>query len=148
MSKSFNKKIHGTANKKKTVAPSDPTNTTLPDAKTISTSQQSYDQLKEHFSKLISLLTSEASYMPNETDLQTVTLQALLASMQAANTDVSNSYVDISNSRIERNKILYAENTGLYDTAMEIKKYVKSIYGATSPQYKQVSGIKFTKAVS
>ena len=145
--KAFNKKIQGTATKKKTTTPPDPTNATLPDAKTISTSQQSYDQLKEHFSKLISLLASESSYMPNETDLQTVTLDALLASMQAANTDVSNSYVDISNSRIERNKMLYAENTGLYDIAMEVKKYVKSIYGATSPQYKQISGIKFTKTI-
>ena len=143
--KLFNKKIQGTKTKKKTTDPIDPTNTTLPDAKTISTSQQSYDQLKEHFSKLISLLASESNYIPNETDLQLVTLNSLLSNMQTANTNVSNSYVEISNSRIERNKILYAENTGLYDTAMEVKKYVKSIYGATSPQYKQVGGIKFTK---
>ena len=29
--------------------------------------------------------------------------------------------------------------------AIDVKKYVKAIFGATSPQYKQISGIKFTK---
>ena len=143
--KSFNKKIQGSKAKKKTTEAPDPNNPPLPDPKTISTSQQSYDQLKEHFSKLISLLASEPSYTPNETDLQLATLNALLSDMQAANTNVSNSYVEISNSRISRDQILYAENTGLYNTAMEIKKYIKSLFGATSPQYKQIGGIKFTK---
>lgn len=142
--KSFNKKIQGSKAKKKISEAPDPNNPTIPDQKTISTSQQSYDQLKEHFSKLISLLTSEPNYIPNEIDLQMTTLNTLLSDMQTANTNVSNSYVEISNSRILRNKTLYAENTGLYDTAMEVKKYVKSIFGATSPQYKQISSIKFT----
>lgn len=150
--KSFNKKIQGSKAKKKTTDPiiipplgGAGGGTPLPDPKTISTSQQSYDQLKEHFSKLISLLASEPSYTPNETDLQLATLNALLSDMQVANTNVSNSYVEISNSRISRDQALYAENTGLYDTAMEIKKYIKSLFGATSPQYKQIGGIKFTK---
>jgi hypothetical protein len=143
--KAFNKKIQGSSSKKKQVEEVDSNNPTMPDPKTISTSQQSYDQLKEHFSKLISLLTSEPNYTPNETDLQIGTLNSLLSDMQTANTNVSNSYVEISNSRIIRNKVLYSEGAGLYDTAMEVKKYIKSIFGATSPQYKQISGIKFTK---
>ena len=38
-----------------------------------------------------------------------------------------------------------ATGTGLVDTAGDVKKYVKSVFGGTSPQYKQVSGLKFTK---
>lgn len=149
--KSFNKKIQGSRKKVKTTeSPSSTTTeeenniTITTNQKTISTSQQSYDQLKEHFSKLVSLLASEPNYTPNETDLQVATLNTLLTNMQTENTKVSNSYVEISNSRIARNQILYTPNTGLYDISMEIKKYIKSLFGATSPQYKQISSIKFS----
>jgi hypothetical protein len=42
-----------------------------------------------------------------------------------------------------RNSILYASVSGLVDVALDVKKYVKSVYGASSPQYKQVSKIEF-----
>ncbi len=35
------------------------------------------------------------------------------------------------------------KGTGLVDTAGEVKKYVKSVFGASSPQLKQVTGVKF-----
>ena len=44
----------------------------------------------------------------------------------------------LSNARISRNDILYKANTGLVDIALDTKTYIKSLYGATSPQYKQV----------
>jgi len=31
------------------------------------------------------------------------------------------------------------------DIAMEIKKYIKSVFGATSPEFAQVKGIEFIK---
>lgn len=34
--------------------------------------------------------------------------------------------------------------TGLVQTALDVKKYIKSVFGATSPQFKQVSGPEFT----
>jgi len=72
-------------------------------------------------------------------------LQTLLAELKAKNTGVINTYTAYSNARIDRNKVLYTDNTGLVDLALEVKKYVKSVFGAGSPQYKQVSGIKFKK---
>ena len=45
---------------------------------------------------------------------------------------------------IERDQILYAESTGLYSIAQNVKKYVKSVYGAGSPEYTNVTSIKFT----
>ena len=45
---------------------------------------------------------------------------------------------------IERDKILYADDTCLYTIAQNIKKYVKSLDGATSPEYTNVSAIEFT----
>ncbi len=143
--KTINRKIQGAkANEgaKKAAAPS--TGTTAPTDKTISTSQQSYDNLIDHFTKLIETVTQETNYKPNETELKTATLQAKLDTLKTTDSDVANAYTNWSNSRINRNTALYNPLTGLVQTALEVKKYVKSVFGATSPQFKQVSGLEFT----
>jgi 3-dehydroquinate synthase class II len=113
--------------------------------KSISSSQMSFDNRIENMDKLIQLLASQAGYAPNETDLKVATLTTLLADMKTKNTAVITALTPLSNARIARNTILYATGTGLVDTAGEVKKYVKSVFGGTSPQYKQVSKLKFTK---
>jgi len=113
--------------------------------KSISASQMSFDNRIENLDKLIQLLSSQTAYTPNEADLKVTALTTLIADMRAKNTAVINAYTPLSNTRIARNNILYATGTGLVDIAGEVKKYVKSVYGATSPQYKQVSGLQFTK---
>lgn len=110
----------------------------------ISVSQQSYDSLLENFNKLILLVASEPSYTPNEVDLQVASLTTLAASLAVANTAVIDATTNLSNARITRNNTLYAKTTGLYDIQLDVKKYVKSVFGASSQQYKQVRGIKFT----
>lgn len=140
--KSVNKKIQGqraTAKKEEVVNP-DP-NQPAPD--TISTSQQSYDQLTEHFNKMLEILSAETTYTPNETDLQITTLNNLLKDMHVANTSVANAYTDVSNTRIGRNKILYTQPNNLCSSAQEVKNYVKSLFGTTSPEFKQVNKIPF-----
>jgi len=125
--------------------PASSTATEAAEDKTISVSQQSYDSQIENFDKLIQLIATEPTYTPNETELQTSTLQTNLGSLRAVNTAVINSYTNYSNSRITRNSILYGQTTGLVDIALEVKKYVKSVFGATSPQFKQVSKLEFTR---
>ena len=112
---------------------------------TVSVSRQSYDMLTENFASFVDLVSSVPSYTPNETELTTVSLNNYLIELQTANTNVINAEVVYSNARISRNQVLYADNTGLVAIALDVKKYVKAIFGATSPQYKQISGIKFTK---
>ncbi len=121
--------------------------TTLPSDKAISVSQLSFDSQIENFSKMITLLTSEPLYLPNENDLKVTALNTLLTTFKNANTAVINATTVLSNSRIARNKALYLTDTGLCDIALEVKKYVKSVFNATSPEYKQVSKLKFTKLV-
>lgn len=113
--------------------------------KTASTSQQSYDKLIDHFTQLIALLTAEPKYLPNENELKVATLNTMLTDLKAKNTGVINAVTAASNARINRDKLLYGEITGMVDTALAVKQYVKSLFGATSPQYKQVSKLKFTK---
>ena len=140
--KTFNRKMQG----KKASASQTPTDPNAPAPKTISTSQQSYDQLIQHLAGLKSVLEEESSYAPNETDLQVATIDAKIADLTAKNTAVSTAYTNISNSRISRNETLYTSDNGIFETASEVKKYIKSVFGASSPQYNQVSGIKFKKA--
>ena len=141
--KGFNRKIQGARAAKVITALPDPNSTTVPDNKTVSTSQQSYSQQVEHLNNLISLLAAESSYTPNEPELQVATLTDLVDSMHDTNLNVSTAYADISAARIARNEVLYNPNTGLYITALEVKKYIKAIFGALSPQYKQVGNITF-----
>ena len=139
--KTFNRKMQG----KKASASQTPTDPNAPAPTTISTSQQSYDQLIQHFSGLKSVLEAEPTYTPNETELQVATLNAKIADLNTKNTAVATAYTNISNSRISRNETLYTSEDGIYETAGEVKKYVKSVFGASSPQFAQVKGIEFKK---
>ncbi len=139
--KAFNKKLQGVRAKAVTTPP-DPN---APAPTTISTSQQSYDQQIQHLAGIISVLQTEPSYAPNENDLKIVTLTAKQTDLTAKNIAVATAYTNVSNSRIARDTNLYATTTGLFDIATEVKKYIKSVYGATSPQFAQVKGIEFTK---
>ena len=98
----------------------------------------------ENMDKLIQLLTAQAGYTPNEPELTVAGLTTVFTNMKTTNTDAVNAYTPLSNSRIDRNKILYDETTGLVTVAGDVKAYVKSVFGGTSPQYKQVSKLKFT----
>lgn len=111
----------------------------------ISVSQLGFDSMFEHYSKLLNLLTTVVAYNPNENELKIVGLNILLTNMKAANTTAITETTNVINARIARNTLLYANVTGLITVASECKSYLKSVYGATSPQYKSVSSIKFTK---
>ena len=121
----------------------DPTTAADESQKSISASQMSFDQRIQNMDKLIQLLTSLSGYKPNEPELSIAALTTLFNNMIAANTAAINAYTPLSNARIERNKILYNEITGLVTVAANVKTYIKSLFGATSPQYKQVSKLKF-----
>jgi hypothetical protein len=139
--KGFNRKIQG-KRASKIDTPVDPN---APAPTTISSSHQSYDQLIQHFAGLISVLQSEPTYTPNENDLKIATLTAKQADMIAKNTALATAYTAVSNSRINRDKVLYKETTGLVPIATDVKKYIKAVFGASSAEYKQVKSIEFTK---
>ena len=71
-------------------------------------------------------------------------LQTLLADFKTKNEAVKNTQMLLSNARISRNKYFYDKENGLVKVAANVKKYVKSVFGAASPEYKQVSGLSFT----
>ena len=109
----------------------------------ISASQMGYDNRLENFYKLIMLLTSIPQYNPNEEDLKISTLTALYEDLKTKNTAVVNTTTPLSNARIARNDTMYKPLSGLVDCAADAKVYIKSVFGASSPQYKQVSKLEF-----
>ncbi len=139
--KSFLTKIRGTKISKPKL-PKDPNS---PPPKTISSSQRSYDQLVQHYEGLMTVAINEPSYSPNESELQATKLQNYLTNLNTTNQAVAQADTVVTNARIARAQALYAEDTGLVDIAGEVKKYVKSLFGASSPEYKAISSLKFTK---
>jgi hypothetical protein len=147
--KTINNKIQGKrANNKKNppiVPPADSTTPPAPEVLQISVSQQSYDSLIENFGKLIVSVTAEPLYIPNETDLKVTALNTLLTNLKTTNTAVINATPAYRSALISRNTLLYQPDLGLVDTAFEVKKYVKSVFGAKSQQYEEISGLQFKR---
>ncbi|MDD3080383.1 MAG: hypothetical protein PHH37_14950 [Paludibacter sp.] len=111
----------------------------------ISVSQMGYDSRLDNFEKLITLLSTVSEYSPNEEELKVESLQAVYNDLKTKNTDVITNYIQLDNARNSRNDVLYKESTGLVDIASDSKTYIKSVFGATSPQYKQISKLTFIK---
>ena len=114
----------------------------------ISVSQQSYDMQIDHLEKLIELADVEPKYTPNEIPLQIATLTNYKTQLETINTAVKNIYTPYSNAMIARDKKLYDPATGLVARAQLVKNYVKSIFGASSPEYKQINKLRFKTIVS
>ena len=143
--KTIVRKLQGRrATPKKETTPDDPQTPQNESSKSHSASQMSYDSRIENLHKLIQLLSSLPGYKPNEPDLSVAGLTTLLTNLKAANTAAINAYTPLSNTRLARNNVLYNTQNGLVVIANYAKAYVKSIYGASSPQYKQISKLKFS----
>ena len=113
---------------------------------TVSTSQQSYDSVIDNYERYIQYIAATPEYAPNEEDIKLPVLKALAVDLRAKNTACNNAKVAIDNARMARNRVLYTPLNGLVDVALDAKTYIKSLFGSTSPEYKQVAKIDFTKA--
>lgn len=97
------------------------------------------------FSRIVSFLSTLTAYNTNETDLTTAALEAKLQTLKQTNSAFLAAEAAAIAARQQRQIVLYTEKTGLVPVALAAKTYVKSTYGATSPEYKSISGILFTK---
>jgi len=140
---SINGKIQG--RRAKALPKPDATAPEAPAPKTASVSQQSFVRLTDHLAQLIVTLEASPQYQPNEDDLKLTALNALLADLRAKNTAVTEATTALSNARIARDQLLYADTAAIVPTAKEVKLYVKSVFGGSSPQYKQVNTLRFRK---
>jgi hypothetical protein len=115
------------------------------DLRQITLHNMNIDRRIENFNKFIQFLSPEEEYNPNEEDLKIDALNTKLLALKTANNNYNSVDSALDAARLERNALLYSSNTGLVDIAKGVKLYVKSAFGATSPQYKAISGIVFTR---
>lgn len=139
--KSLNRSIQGNRKKRSVSAKTDDEQSSTNNS--ISTSRQSFTQQAENFGILLQLLATIPNYDPNEDELKLTTLSTYKDSLINATQFVDQTEAELNIKLIERDQILYAEETGLYSIAQNVKKYVKSLYGATSPEYETISPITF-----
>lgn len=135
-------KIRGIGSTKKTT--SAPAADGTIDILTVSNSQQSYVQKAENYLKYCELIVTIAEYLPNEADLKVPAMKALYTPMKDANDAIGTILAPVDQARIDRDHGLYDKDSGAIDLAKACKQYVKALYGATSPEAKLVTGIKFT----
>ncbi len=140
--KSFARKIAG--DRKSKIKADDP-NTPEDESKHNSVSQRSYTQIAEHLDNIIEMCQNEPKYTPNEAELRVASLQTKSADCKTKNQGVIDKTVPVDNGRMQRNEALYDDGTGVVEKARLVKLYVKSLFGASSPQYQQISGLQFTK---
>ena len=114
----------------------------------ISASRMSYDNRLDNFDKLIKQLSSITAYAPNEADLKIAGLMVTYTDLKTKNTAVNTAATNLNIARINRNDILYKPLLGIADTSSYAKTYIKSVYGATSAQFRNVSRQKIKSIVT
>ena len=138
---SINLKIQGRrASPKKDAKPDDPNA-----PKYNSSSQQSFDLSVKYFHDLITWVSQQPAYLPNEADLKVANLNSYYGKLDSTNKAVIAGKIPYDNKLDARDTLLYAPETGMLDLVKAVKKYAISAFGTRSPRYKQISGIKFNK---
>lgn len=111
----------------------------------ISNSHQGFSSRTEAMRELAAFYAADPNYAPNEPQLQASALLALADQMQATNNQLSQVIAPVTAARIDRDHALNHKNTGLYTLVKAVKKYVKAVFGPSSPEYRSISGIDFRK---
>lgn len=139
--RTFARKIQGT--RAKPAVKDDPATPEDESAQSNSASQMSYTQRVENLENLINLLSDDPKYTPNEVELQTAALSDLADDLKTKSTAVIDASTPLGNSRNSRNATLYDKDAGMLTQAALVKKYVKSLFGADSEEFRQVGGLTF-----
>jgi hypothetical protein len=116
-----------------------------PDPNHISNSHQGYVQVLDNFKKLVELYRSDVNYAPNETNINIASLDTWVTNLEDSMTGVSAVLSNEVHVRNLRDKYVYTMDTGLIDVGLACKKYIKSLFGPTSVEYKAIEGIIFTR---
>ena len=143
--KSLQKKIQGVRSSPAIEVLDDPETPDDETFKSISASQMGYVNRTDNFNMMVQMLAGEPNYLPNEVEVQVVTLQAYLADLQAANTKVNEEEPAVISGIEARNDILYKSSTSGNELQGKVKKYAKAVFGTDNHITKRLLALKFTK---
>jgi hypothetical protein len=143
--KPINKKIQGTSRSASSTSETSSTGEPAEPKKSNSTSQQSYTRVADHFDQLIEVIFGDAGYAPNESEYQRPGLVAMVADLRTKSDAADSAEAELSQARNARDLAIYAEPNGVCVVGAEAKGYVKSVFGADSKEFKNLSKLKFPK---
>jgi hypothetical protein len=101
------------------------------------------DSRIENLNWLAEVIAANSNSTPNEAELQVAGLTTYASQLKTLSEAVVVAEGPENEARASRNELLYNLQTGLVATGNDIKAYIKGIFGVGSPEYKQVSGIRF-----
>lgn len=110
---------------------------------TISNSQMSYDSRIANLETYTSQLASHPEYVPNESEIQIVSLQNYYQTLIGLSSAVNSAGNALITARKNRNDILYFLENNVLQLIKEIKAYVKSLGQAGEPYYKALVKLQF-----
>jgi hypothetical protein len=93
--------------------------------------------------RLIQLLLVFPNYTPNEEDLTVAALTTRYNDMKDINQVTIDTAIPLKRAREARDLVLYEDVIGLVPVGNDTKRYVKSVFGARSPEYKSIAKLKF-----
>lgn len=110
-----------------------------------SSSQLNFENQAEFLARLIALLQTLPAYKPNEDDLSLAGLSKKHSAMVAANKKAAESDAGRAITRLIRKEKFNHPVSGIVAIGNDTKKYIKSVFGANSPEYKEVRILRFRK---
>jgi hypothetical protein len=110
-----------------------------------SVSQHDIDSIMANFQQLVIMATSDPMYKPNETELQTASLNTFVTLLKERNKAVAAAKTALMEANRAVDTLLYSK-TGIHGQAIAAKAYVKSLFGFSSAKYREVATIKFRNA--
>lgn len=142
----INRKIQGASlsgkNTKPAAGAADSDN---PTPATVSTSQQSFGFLVQHYQELLSLLKQTPAYKPAEEGMSIEEIEKFIGLMQEHNSLVDQVSIPFEEAKSRRNRIFYGDDTGIIATAKKVKAYLKGVYPTSSEEYRAWNAIPFRK---
>ena len=107
--------------------------------------QLAYVSKADTFSKLVKTVLSEPLYQPHEKTFSVAGLESKVAELHQLNRQTADARGKWRKVLVERNRIMYAADGSLTESARAVKKYVRAIYGHDSQEYALVKVLDFKK---
>jgi hypothetical protein len=108
-----------------------------------SATHRSFTEQIERLTQLIELVEAQPGYQPSVADLTPPALRLYAGELSRLNRMAFTAESALTAARRERDEILYAPVTGMTDTALAVKAYVKGVFGAQSHEFREVNHISF-----
>ena len=140
MAQSYSRKIRGMRLSKKATEPEvQSLSADVVAPKSISASQMSFDNRLENFDKFVQFLSLIPEFNPNENELKISELFIRRDQLRMLNDSVLELTSECDRLRMMRNVMLYKPVVGMLDISLDVKSYVRSVFGGSSEQVKRLA---------